>query len=68
MICLNLYVAHPQKTVQTRQIKLDEKKRLKAKCLGSFLRLWGDFEGERSGAEIEGNRLNWLMCQKIIGG
>ena len=38
MICLNLYVAHPQKTVQTRQIKLDEKKRLKAKSFGSFLR------------------------------
>ena len=47
-------VSHPPKTAQTRQIKLDEKKRLKAKSLGSFLRLWGDFAGKNSGAEIEG--------------
>ena len=33
-----------------------------------FLRLWVDFAGKNSGAEIEGNRLNWLMCQENIGG
>ena len=58
----------PAKNSPNLPDKTGRKKRLKAKSLGSFLRLWGDFAGKNSGAEIEGNRLNWLMCQENIGG
>ena len=60
-------VAHPQKTAQICQIKLDEKRDSRQKALGLFCVLEGLCE-ENSGAEIEGNRLNWLMCQENIGG
>ena len=38
-------------------VEYGTKQTLKAKSLGSFLRLWGDFAGKNSGAEIEGESL-----------
>ena len=54
MIRLNLYVSRPQKTVQNHQIKLDEKRDSRQKALGLFC-VYGEFRGERSVAENEGN-------------
>ena len=46
MIRLNLYVSHPQKTAQTRQIKLDEKRDSRQKALGLFCVYGGISRGE----------------------
>ena len=52
MIRLNLYVVHPHKTAQTRQIKLDEKRDSRQKALGLFCVL----EGLRGGKQRSRDR------------
>ena len=56
MICLNLYVSHPQKTAQTRQIKLDEKRDSRQKALGLFCVYGGISRGR--GAEQRSREMN----------
>ena len=53
MIRLNLYVVHPHKTAQTRQIKLDEKE-TQGKEPWVFFAFMEHFLGKNSRAEIKG--------------
>ena len=56
MICLNLYVSHPQKTAQICQIKLDEKRDSRRKALGLFCVLEG-LRGEKQRSRDRGESL-----------